>query len=159
PVKPWRLELLINGTAGGKPVTIPLVLDYKVPAQYVLLPPEPEPEPVPAWVEAWHEARVNVVILAVLFSVLTLIFVFQATLARSRLAHRLVRNGFLIVVLVWLGWTAGVQLSIVNVMNYLRAPFINLELGVYLAEPLMLIIAAYTLISLLLIGRGVFCGW
>ena len=88
-----------------------------------------------------------------------LIFVFQATLARSRRAHRLVRNGFLLVVLVWLGWTAGVQLSIVNVMNYLMAPFNHFDIGFYLAEPLMVIIAGYTLVSVLLIGRGVFCGW
>jgi NosR/NirI family transcriptional regulator, nitrous oxide reductase regulator len=160
PVKPWRLELLVNGT-GATPVTIPFALDYKVPAALVLMPTETEPEPlpVPAWVEAWHDARTNVAILAGLLSALTLIFIFQATLARYRLAHRLVRNGFLLVVLVWLGWTAGVQLSIVNVMNYLRAPFMHLDIGVYLAEPLMVIIAGYTLISLLLIGRGVFCGW
>jgi NosR/NirI family transcriptional regulator, nitrous oxide reductase regulator len=115
--------------------------------------------PVPAWVDAWHDARLNVAILAVLLSALTLIFVFQDRLARSRLAHRLVRNGFLGVVLVWLGWTAGVQLSIVNVMNYVMAPFSHFDIGFYLAEPLMVIIAGYTLISLVLIGRGVFCGW
>jgi polyferredoxin len=115
--------------------------------------------PVPAWVEAWHDARLNVAILAVLLTALTLIFVFQAQLARSRLAHRLVRNGFLLVVLVWLGWTASVQLSIVNVMNYLMAPFNRFDIGFYLAEPLMIIIAGYTLLSVLLIGRGVFCGW
>jgi NosR/NirI family transcriptional regulator, nitrous oxide reductase regulator len=115
--------------------------------------------PLPAWVEAWHDARLNVAILVVLLTTLTLIFVFQTQLARSRLAHRLVRNGFLLVVLVWLGWTAGVQLSIVNVMNYLMAPFNRFDLGFYLAEPLMVIVAAYTLLSVLLIGRGVFCGW
>jgi NosR/NirI family nitrous oxide reductase transcriptional regulator len=118
-----------------------------------------DPPPVPAWVEAWHDSRTNVIILTVLLTVLTLIFMFQAKLARYRLAHRLVRNAFLLVVLVWLGWNAGVQLSIVHVMNYARAPFLHLDVGIYLAEPLMVIVAAYTLISLLLIGRGVFCGW
>jgi polyferredoxin len=39
------------------------------------------------------------------------------------------------------------------------APFKHFEIGFYLAEPLIIIIAAYTLLSLLLIGRGVFCGW
>jgi NosR/NirI family nitrous oxide reductase transcriptional regulator len=155
PVKPWRLELLINGV-GAAPVTIAFGLDYKVPAAHVLMPEKP---PVAAWVEAWRDSRVNVVILAVLLSVLTLIFIFQATLARYRLAHRLVRNGFLLVVLVWLGWTAGVQLSIVNVINYVKAPFSGLDIGFYLAEPLMVIIAVYTLVSVVLIGRGVFCGW
>src|SRR2546430_7571577 len=44
-------------------------------------------------------------------------------------------------------------------MNYLLPPFKNYHIAFYLAEPLMIIIAGYTLISVLLIGRGVFCGW
>jgi NosR/NirI family nitrous oxide reductase transcriptional regulator len=38
PVKPWRLELLVNG-AGAPPVTIAFALDYKVPTAF-----RPEPE-------------------------------------------------------------------------------------------------------------------
>src|SRR5262249_60327056 len=96
-------------------------------------------------------ARLSVAILAVLLTALALIFACQATLARHRLAHRLVRTGSLVIVLVWLGWTAGAQLSIVHVINYLLAPFKHFEIGFYLAEPLIIIIAAYTLISLFLI--------
>ena len=155
PVRPWRLELLVKGV-GAAPVTIAFGLDYKIPDAHILMP---EPPPVAAWVEAWRDNRLNVAILAVLLTVLTLIFIFQATLARFRLAHRLVRNGFLIIVLVWLGWTAGVQLSIVNVINYARAPFGGFDIGFYLAEPLMVMVALYTLFSVVLIGRGVFCGW
>jgi NosR/NirI family nitrous oxide reductase transcriptional regulator len=157
-VKPWRLELLVNG-AGAAPVTVAFGLDYQLPAAHILMPEPPEPPPVAAWVEAWHDARVNVAILAGLLITLTAIFVFQAQLARSRLAHRLVRNGFLLVVVVWLGWIASVQLSIVNVINYVQAPFRGFNVGFYLAEPLMVMIAAYTLVSVVLIGRGVFCGW
>ena len=215
PLKPWRLELLVNGVviqAGAPAVTVAFGLDYNVPDLQALTtslddargerraqPSPPDAQAAesrvaatsvddhkdggiqrpaeggaslvptwadalndslePAWVEAWRDARVNVAILAVLLSALTLIFVFQAKLARSRLAHRLVRNGFLLVVLVWLGWTASVQLSIVNVMNYIMAPFNHFDIGFYLAEPLMVIIAGYTLLSVVLIGRGVFCGW
>jgi NosR/NirI family transcriptional regulator, nitrous oxide reductase regulator len=154
PVKPWRLELVVNA-AGQLPVAV-FPIEYKLPAAYILMPEAP---PVAAWVEAWRDARVNVAILAVLLAVLTAIFAFQAQLSRSRRAHRLVRNGFLLVVLVWLGWTAGAQLSIVNVINYIQAPFRGFGIGVYLAEPLMVMIAAYTLVSLVVIGRGVFCGW
>jgi len=155
PLKPWRLELLVNG-AGAAPVTVAFGLDYKIPDFHVLMP---EPPPVAAWVEAWRDNRLNIAILAVLLSLLTLIFVFQATLVRFRLAHRLVRNAFLVVVLVWLGWTAGVQLSIVNAINYVRGPFSEVDIGFYLAEPLMVMVAIYTLVSVVLIGRGVFCGW
>ena len=183
PLKPWRLEILVNG-AGATPVTVAVGLDYKVPDAQALakldeaerrtraaavdqpgdgatdfLPPEAEASTSPPWVDAWHDSRVNVAILAALLSVLTLIFIFQATLARFRLAHRLVRNGFLLIVLVWLGWTAGVQLSMVNIINYVKGPFSGVDIGFYLAEPLMVIIAVYTLVSVLLIGRGVFCGW
>jgi NosR/NirI family nitrous oxide reductase transcriptional regulator len=155
PLRPWRLELLVNG-AGAMPVTVAFGADYQVPAAHVLMPETP---PEPAWVEAWRDAKLNIAILAGLLSVLTLILVFQSRLVRSRRAHRLVRNGFLAVVLLWLGWTASVQFSIVNVINYVKAPFEGLDIGFYLAEPLMVIIAGYTLISVLLIGRGVFCGW
>ncbi len=155
PVRPWRLELLINAT-GPNPVTVAFPLEYKLPAAHILMPDEPAVAP---WVEAWRDARVNIAILAALLAVLTAIFVFQAQLSRSRLAHRLLRTAFLAVVLIWLGWTAGVQLSIVNVINYVQAPFRGFDIGFYLAEPLMVIIAAYTAISVVLIGRGVFCGW
>ncbi len=155
PVKPWRLELLVN-VAGPTPVTVAFPLEYRIPAAHVLMPDEPA---VAAWVEAWRDARLNIVILAALLTALTAIFVFQAQLSRSRIAHRLVRIGFLSVVLVWLGWIAGVQLSIVNVINYVQAPFRGFDIAFYLAEPLMVMIAAYTLASVVLIGRGVFCGW
>jgi len=189
PVKPWRLELLVN-SAGDPPVSVAFGLDYKVPDAQVLtglddaladhraqpvavdqagtgegtdsdfpLSLESEAPPVPAWVEAWRDSRVNVAILAGLLSTVTLIFIFQAPLARSRRAHRLVRNTVLLVVLVWLGWTAGAQLSMVNVINYLEGPFSGVDIGFYLAEPLMVMVALYTLVSVLLIGRGVFCGW
>jgi NosR/NirI family transcriptional regulator, nitrous oxide reductase regulator len=190
PLKPWRLDILVNGEGASGPVTVAFPLDYKVPDLEALTSrddsaerraqPAAADQPVvagdadkdsdlqialdtdagaPAWVDAWKDAKVNVAILAVLLAVLTLIFIFQAQLSRSRLAHRLVRNGFLLVVLVWLGWTAGVQLSTVNIINYVMAPFNHFDIGFYLAEPLMLIIAAYTLVSVVLIGRGVFCGW
>jgi transcriptional regulator of nitric oxide reductase len=167
PVKPWRLEFLVNaakparGSDAGSSqastnVTVAFALEYRLPAAHILMPDEPA---VAAWVEAWRDARVNIAILAALLTALTAIFVFQAQLSRYRLAHRLVRTGFLAIVLVWLGWIASVQLSIVNVINYVQAPFRSFDASFYLAEPLMVMIASYTLVSVVLIGRGVFCGW
>ena len=122
PVKPWRLEFLIN--AAGQLPALVIPIEYKLPASLVLMPPAPPVDArAAAWIDAWHDAKTNVAILAALLIALTAIFVFQDRLSRSRRAHRLVRTGFLIVVLVWLGWTAGAQLSIVNVINYIQAPF------------------------------------
>ena len=157
PLKPWRLELLVNGrTAAGSPISVPLPVDYQLPASHILMPPAP---PAPAWIEAWSASRTNVIIEAVLLALLTLILAFQAKLAQSRRAHRIIRNSFLLFVLIWQGWIAGGQLSIFHVINYMEAPFRHFEFGFYLAEPLMVMIVIYTTISLVLLGRGVFCGW
>lgn len=157
PLKPWRLELLVHGqTAAGSPISVAFPVDYQLPASHMLMPPAP---PGPAWIEAWSDSRTNVAIEAALLGFLTLLLAFQTRLAQSRPAHRIIRNSFLLFVLVWEGWIAGGQFSILHVINYMKAPFRHFELGFYLAEPLMVMIVVYTAISLVLLGRGVFCGW
>jgi transcriptional regulator of nitric oxide reductase len=48
PLKPWRLEILVNGT-GTKPVSIPFGVDYKVPDSYVVKPGSaPQAQPAAA---------------------------------------------------------------------------------------------------------------
>ena len=154
PLKPWRLELLVNGrTSDGSPISLAFPVDYQLPASHILMPP------TPAWVQAWRDSRTNVIVEAALLAVLTLILAFQTKLAQSRPAHRIIRNSFLLFVLIWEGWIAGGQLSILNVINYTQAPFRHIDFGFYLAEPLMVMIVAYTAVSLVLLGRGVFCGW
>ena len=39
------------------------------------------------------------------------------------------------------------------------APFKDFGWGFYLAEPLMVVLVVYTVFALILLGRGVFCGW
>ena len=120
PLKPWRLELLVNGqTAAGSPISLAFPVDYQLPASHILMPPPP---PAPAWIEAWSDSRTNVIIEAALLALLTLILAFQTKLAQSRRAHRIIRNSFLLFVLVWEGWIAGGQLSILHVINYMEAP-------------------------------------
>lgn len=158
PFAPWQADVLANAIAPDGTVT-PFTLasvTYQLPAQYVLMPPPP---PVPAWVEAWREARGQIVVMALALAALTAIFLWQDALARRRRLHRWVRLGFLTFTLVWVGWIAGAQLSIVHVINYLSAPLGRLDLGFYLAEPLIVMISVYTALSMILLGRGVFCGW
>lgn len=158
PMLPWSVQVFAyvkNPVGLSEKVRLSSV-DYHLPAEYILLP---EPPPLPAWVEAWRDGRTEVIILGAGLVVLTLILALQSRLTRSRRTHRWVRNGYLVFTLVWLGWIAGGQLSIIHVLNYLKAPFQSFDLGFYLAEPLIVMVTAYAAISLLLIGRGVFCGW
>ena len=158
PMQTWQAEVHAAALrADGRPERFVLAaLDYTLPAAYILMP---EPEPRPVWVEPWVEARTDIIILCAALVLLTAILAFQGKLSRNRRLHRHVRDGFLLFTLVWIGWTASAQLSIVNLINYLKAPFGDLGLAFYLAEPLIVILSIYTAISLVLLGRGVFCGW
>ena len=157
PLQPWRLDLLAHGaTAEGDPVTRVVPVEVQPSEIYIMLP---EPEPPPAWLEAWTDARTDLIILVVALTVLTLLLVFQQQLTQRRRLYNWVRNGFLIFTLVWIGWIAGGQLSTLHLLNYATAPFKDFGWAFYLAEPLILILAVYTVFALLLLGRGVFCGW
>lgn len=158
PLEPWQVELYAFARgADGSLAQFPLAsVEYALPAQFVLLPASEQMAP---WMEPWIEERAQIATLGAALVVLTLILGFQSRLSRSRRAHRWVRSAFLLFTLVWLGWIASAQLSIVHVINYIGAPFQGLGLGFYLAEPLIVIISLYTAASLILLGRGVFCGW
>ncbi len=130
--------------------------EYQVPPSLVLMPPPP---PMPVWMEAWVEGKTNLIILGVMLTALTLILGFQHQLTRWRAAHRWIRLAFLGFTVIWLGWMVGGQLSIVHLLNYLQAPFSGLDWTFYLAEPLIVVLSVYVAISLLILGRGVFCGW
>ncbi len=157
PLLPFEVVLMVRGTNdSGEEVIVEFPVTYQVPEEVVLLP---FVEPPPAWVESWQASIVDVGILGVMLLVVTLLFVFQGRLTKSRRAHAWIRNSFLLFTLVWLGWIAGGQLSIVHVVNYIKAPFDGVELGFYLAEPLIVVLGVYVIVSVILIGRGLFCGW
>ena len=157
PLQPFNVVLMIFGTdAAGQPMTVEVPVAYELPAEMILVP---FVEPPPAWVEAWETSIVDIAILIASLIILTLLFVFQKRMVQSRLAHKWIRNAFLVFTLVWIGWVAGAQLSIVHVVNYVKAPFDGVDAGFYLAEPLIVILGIYVVLSIILIGRGLFCGW
>lgn len=157
PLAPFSVVLMVHGTdAAGEAITVDIPIEYQIPQEAVLMP---YVEPPPAWVESWQASILDLSILGVMLIALTLIFTFQGRMAKSRRAHKWIRNGFLVFTLVWLGWIAGGQLSIVHVVNYIKAPFDGVDFGFYLAEPLIVVLGVYVILSVILIGRGVFCGW
>ena len=90
---------------------------------------------------------------------LTVIFFFQK---RSSGAHCFTRGSvaaILIFTLVWLGWYANAQLSVVNVLTFANALVTGFSWEYFLTSPLIFILWSSVAISLLFWGRGPFCGW
>ncbi len=173
PSQPFRLRLLVSGETAANEKTFALYeLPYGVPEAYLLRPavaPGPPAEEAAAgtatpdsampWQSIWAAHRARIVILGIGLATLTAILFLQDAISRRPRLHRWVRIGFLGWTLVWLGWYAGAQLTVVNLLTYIHTLVTDFRWDYVLADPLVTILSAFTLAGLFLWGRAVFCGW
>jgi NosR/NirI family nitrous oxide reductase transcriptional regulator len=111
------------------------------------------------WLKIWKTNTVSIGIAAVALLVLTAIFFFQDILVRRPKVHVWVRRAYLTFTLVWLGWYANAQLSVVNVLTFTNSLITDFNWEFFLAAPLIFILWAAIAAALLFWGRGPFCGW
>jgi|AGTN01.1.fsa_nt_gi Regulator of nitric oxide reductase transcription len=169
PAKPWRLELLAQRTLGTqRKAFTSFALEYALPPAMI----EREAAPAPAvaeeseddgrsalWKGIWKARALDIAILSLSLSALTLIFFFQdALVKRPRLFVRL-RMTFLVFTVLWIGAYGGAQLSVVNVFTFVQALTTGFRWDFFLLEPLIFILWCATAVSLLFWGRGAYCGW
>jgi NosR/NirI family nitrous oxide reductase transcriptional regulator len=163
PTRPWTLELSL-GLPGKRSV---FALPYTLLPELVI---EPVPhmvaaadnrvaKVVPLWVSIWLDQTARIAVLILGLVVLTAIVLFQERLARNPRLFAWIRRGFLVFTLVWIGWYAGAQVSVIHFVTLIAAPFQDNDLSAFSLDPLTVIILAFAGVGLLLLGRGVFCGW
>ncbi len=183
PTQPWQLQLLVQRATGARDKAfLTFDLDYVLPDQYmrreqraVTVPataaaPAPQAAAAtaqaaaaeaeePLWMRIWRSQPVKIGIVALALAALTAIFFFQNILVRRPVLYTWVRRAYLVFVLVWLGWYADAQLSVVNVVTFINALMTGFHWEFFLAAPLIFIVWAATAAALLFWGRGPFCGW
>ena len=113
----------------------------------------------PLWQRIWKTRWLDVGILAVVILALTGIFFFQDWFTRRPKLFVPLRYGFLIFVLLWLGWLVHAQPSVVNILTYVNALMTGFKWDYFLMDPLLFILWAGIAAALLFWGRGPFCGW
>ena len=113
----------------------------------------------PLWLKIWKTNTVSIAITVAGLLVLTGIFFFQDALVRRPQAYVWVRRGYLAFTLVWLGWYANAQLSVVNVVTFTNSLVTGFNWEFFLTAPLIFILWAAIAAGLLFWGRGPFCGW
>ncbi len=94
-----------------------------------------------------------------MLAVLTLVFFFQSLANRNARVFFWFRIGFLTVTLVFLGWYANAQLSVVNLMALFGALVTGFSWQAFLLDPLTFILWFSLAAALLFWGRGAYCGW
>jgi transcriptional regulator of nitric oxide reductase len=158
---PWQLVVAVGNGSGSGAQPREFKLSYSLPSRFVLPPAEPSAEePLEApWLESWRAQAGNIVVLAVGLAVLTALLIAMHRLTRHARLYEALRIGFLFFTLVWMGWIVGAQLSVINVIAWVQGFATGNGLAVLLADPLLCVLMAYVVVSFVIWGRGVFCGW
>ncbi len=182
PAAAWRLTLLVQRATGAREKAfLTFDLSYSLPAKYTRLArPEPEPaQAVPAaqqtpaptiqpagpravpplWMKIWRAKLSQVVILGIALLALTAIFFFQDGLVRRPRLYRRLRIGFLTFTLLWMGWYAHAQVSVVNIHAFVNALRTDFRWETFLMDPLIFILWFAIASAMLFWARGAFCGW
>jgi NosR/NirI family nitrous oxide reductase transcriptional regulator len=115
--------------------------------------------PEPMWKEIWRGRVFQIAVLVAALFALTLMLVFQDWLAKHPSLLLYVRDGYLLFTLAFVGWYAMAQLSVVNVLTFLSAAMHEFRWEAFLMDPMMFILWTFVAVTLLLWGRGVYCGW
>jgi polyferredoxin len=88
-----------------------------------------------------------------------MVLVFQDWIVARPRFYAVLRPAFLGFTLLWLGWYAGVQLSVMNVLTFVHALLTGFRWDFFLLDPLLVILWSFVALAMLFWGRGVFCGW
>lgn len=167
PGSPWSLELLVRRQTGPLSGTFSsFELPYQLPEPY-LERPLPSAEELaaleeasrPMWLTIWYQKSFQITVLgSALMLLMAILFLQDSFTRRPRFLHWL-RRGYLVFTVVFLGWYALGQLSVVNVLTFAHALFDHFRWELFLTDPLIFMLWVFTAASILLWGRGVFCGW
>ena len=188
PTEPWVLQLLVQRVvATREKAWLTFDLGYTLPDGYMKLEPAPPvrqqaatpaaapsatpaaasrgtaaaftAEDEPLWMKIWRGNVVKISTTIIALGALTLIFFFQNALVRRPSVYAWVRRGYLLFILVWLGWYANAQLSVVNVLTFANSLLTGFSWEYFLSAPLIFLLWASIAAGLLFWGRGPFCGW
>jgi len=113
----------------------------------------------PIWVSVWRGKVFQIAILLFGLTVLMLILIMQDWLAKHSTFLTYLRTGYLIYTVVFIGWYSLAQLSIVNVFTFVSSFMHGFSWENYLIDPMMFLLWGFVAVSIILWGRGVYCGW
>ncbi len=172
PTKPFRIQLLVQREVGPiEKVFHTFDLGYQLPQQYLRAVAAPVAQAIAVadqtevsaqaelWQRIWRDSQLKIGILAAMLVVLTGVFFFQTFVVKNAKAFYIFRIAFLTFTLVFLGWYANAQLSVVNLMALFGSVVDGFSWQAFLLDPLTFILWFAVAAALIFWGRGAYCGW
>lgn len=160
---PWKLELLVRRQVGAlDSVFTRFFGDYQTLEHYIERPIQPiatNIEDEALWVSVWRNKIFQISVLSISLIMLFGVIIMQDVLDKHPSFLRLFRKIFLVYTVVFIGWYTLGQLSIVNVFTFIYAATGDFKWDTFLLDPIMFILWGFVAMTMLLWGRGIFCGW
>ena len=159
PSAPWTLtERLVRerGQIFPEKIARDFSADYALPARLFI---REAAEAGPSWTDPWRARGPELGVIALALAGLVPVLVRQTGLVADRRRFPVFRLAFLAFTLVFVGWYAQAQLSIVTLIGLARAATVTHDLAFLLYDPPSLLLWGFVLVSLVIWGRGTFCGW
>jgi NosR/NirI family transcriptional regulator, nitrous oxide reductase regulator len=113
----------------------------------------------PKWLETWGQRRGDLAATGAALALLAVALVAQRRTAASAARLAAFRVPFLLFTLIFIGWLAQGQLTIVSLTSMIEALVAGRALDFLLADPMAVVLWLFTFATLLIWGRGTFCGW
>ena len=127
---------------------------YATPVDLLILPP---PEEAGA-LAVWRDREIDTGVIALALLALSAALLGQERFTRLR-GFTWARRAFLVFTLLFVGFWAQAQLSVVTLIGLVRAARGQGSLTFLLYDPPSLLLWGFTLATLAVWGRGAFCGW
>jgi transcriptional regulator of nitric oxide reductase len=158
PGEPLQLSTRVTRSRGivyPERFTQDIDFDITVPPRFLI----PAAEDQKTWVATWKARQVEIFVLVGALALLTFVLARQSSVVSDAKRLRWFRPAFLAFTLLFIGWYAQGQLSIVNIVAALQAGIAGRSLAFFLYDPMSTILWVYVLATLVVWGRGTFCGW
>ncbi|WP_426177618.1 4Fe-4S binding protein [Massilia sp. TWR1-2-2] len=158
PARPFDFTLPITrfkGIVYPERITRDIAFSVQVPAQFTVAPEASNK----SWPGIWSSRRAELLVLAAALAVLSAALLLQKRLTAHGARFAWFRAGFLLFTIGFIGYYAQGQLSIVNLTGVLQALLAHRSLAFMMFDPMTVVLWGFTAVSLLVWGRGTFCGW
>jgi hypothetical protein len=111
------------------------------------------------WISAWQSRSGHIGMLFGGLVALSIALIAQKRFSVRPRRMRRLRTLFLLFTVGFIGWTAQGQLTIVNITAAIESLSSDGDLSFFLNDPMTVILWVFVGLTLLVWGRGTFCGW
>ncbi|MGH1417903.1 MAG: 4Fe-4S binding protein [Hyphomicrobiaceae bacterium] len=164
PSQPWDLNLnvirgrsqLTEGTTRAFPVR------YQLPQKYFIkqnLDAVQASQAMPLWLRLWTDRWVEIVFLLAGLTLLTAVILNPARFTKNASHFEKFRWAYLLYTIGFIGYYTQGQLSVTHIFTMVQSTIVSSAMSGLLLDPIICILGVYTIVTLLVWGRGFFCGW